>query len=314
MRYDHILLNAVSTPWAIQEDQLQVLLGVLARRAAGHETPPQIVSEVSGKRRPNGPYIAGMVGVLPLYGAIFPKANLVTEASGGTSLQMWMRDLEALMADDDAKAIVIDVDSPGGSVSGIPEAASRISAMRGTKPIVAVSNYLNASAAYWLSAQADELVASPSSMTGSIGVFSIHESIARALDAEGIDITLIKAGRYKAEGNEFEPLSEEAAGAMQAIIDEVYGQFVASVASGRGVTDAAVRTGFGEGRVLTANRARAEGVVDRVSTVAEAIALLQETRGRNAVMRGRRADTHPPRPINTREIAAAFDRAAGEAA
>lgn len=101
---------------------------------------------------------------------------------------------------------------------------------------------------------------------------------------------------------------------MQAIIDEVYGQFVASVASGRGVTDAAVRTGFGEGRVLTANRARAEGVVDRVSTVAEAIALLQETRGRNAVMRGRRADTHPPRPINTREIAAAFDRAAGEAA
>ena len=107
---------------------------------------------------------------------------------------MWMQDLEALVASDDAKAIVIDVDSPGGSVSGIPEAASRIKALRGIKPIVAVSNYLNASAAYWLTAQADEVVASPSSMTGSIGVFSIHESIARSLDAEGIDVTLIKAG------------------------------------------------------------------------------------------------------------------------
>ena len=311
MRYDHILLNAVSTPWAIHEDQLQVLLGVLARRAAGRDTPPEQLAAVSESRRSNGPYLAGMVGVLPLYGAIFPKANIVTESSGGTSLQLWMRDLEALVADPDTKAVVLDVDSPGGSVSGIPEAAIRIKALRGSKPIVAVSNYLNASAAYWLSSQADEVVASPSSMTGSIGVFSIHESIARALDAEGIDVTLIKAGRYKAEGNEFEPLSEEAAGAMQAIVDELYDQFVAAVAGGRGVSTAAVRGGYGEGRVLTASRAREAGLVDRVATVAEAVASLQENKGRNAVMRGRRADTGVPRTIEPSEIAAAVGRRLG---
>ena len=98
---------------------------------------------------------------------------------------------------------------------------------------------------------------------------------------------------------------------MQTVVDELYEQFVAAVAGGRGASASAVRGGYGEGRVLTASRARSAGLVDRVATVTEVVALLQENKGRNAVMRGRRAETRTPRTIEPREIAAAVGRRLG---
>jgi signal peptide peptidase SppA len=191
----------------------------------------------------------------------------MSELSGATSVEGLRADFRTAMADPDVARIVFDVDSPGGSVEGIEELGEEIRAARGQKPMTAVANYLMASAAYWLASQADEIVASPSSLVGSIGVYAVHQDWSGAYEQAGVKPTLIKAGKYKAEGIDFEPLSEDAIAHFQESVDDSYEAFTAAVAKGRDTTPAAVRSGYGEGRALTARRAKAEGLVDRIDTL-----------------------------------------------
>jgi signal peptide peptidase SppA len=171
-------------------------------------------------------------------------------------------------------AIIIDVDSPGGQASGIAELSRQIYEARGKKPIVAVANHFMASAAYWIASAADEIVVTPSGEVGSIGVFTVHEDIHEALAQEGVKVSIIKEGRYKAEGNPYEPLTAEARDAIQARVREVYDAFVDAVARNRGVDAAAVRNGFGEGRMVSAYQAVTLGMADQVGTLDETIARL----------------------------------------
>ena len=163
------------------------------------------------------------------------------------------------------------MNSPGGQVGGIEELSKKIFDARGTKPIVAVANHLMASAAYWIGTAADEIVVTPSGEVGSIGVFAAHQDISAQLEKEGIKVSLIKAGKYKAEANPYEPLSEEARAAIQENVSDIYGSFVDAVARNRGVKSAAVRTGFGEGRVVSAKQAIELGMADRIGTLDEVI-------------------------------------------
>jgi signal peptide peptidase SppA len=167
--------------------------------------------------------------------------------------------------------IVLDVSSPGGTVDGVPEMAARIRAARGTKPIVAVSDSQCCSAAYWLASQADELLVAPSSMTGSIGVFAVHTELSKFDAEEGITNTIIRAGKYKAEANDMEPLTDEARAHIQSDVDYFYSMFINDVAFGRGFSAQAVLDGFGEGRALVADEAVAAGLADGLGTVEDAI-------------------------------------------
>ena len=287
--YQHVVLNALTHPWAILPDQLEVLSAILARRVAGKAPDMDAIQAAVGQRRDPASSADGAVAVLPLYGTLYPKANLMSEMSGGTAVGQWVAVYESLMADDSIGAVVLDIDSPGGSVQGIEEAAQRMKALRGTKPVVAVSAYTCASAAYWLASQADQIVASPSSITGSIGVYTIHEDLSAALEAEGVKVTFVSAGRYKVEGNPYEALGDEAFAFAQDTVNDIYGKFTAAVAEGRGVKAGAVRNGYGEGRALTAGDALQEGLVDRVETLAEVVGRMQKPRQRQAVLKGEHA-------------------------
>jgi signal peptide peptidase SppA len=172
-----------------------------------------------------------------------------------------------LVNDPGVSAIVLEVDSPGGYSDGILELSDRIYEARGRKPVVAVANHLMASAAYWIGTAADEVVASPSSEMGSIGAFAAHEDISKALEQEGIKVSLIAEGKYKIEGNPYEPLGEDARAAIQARVRNVYDAFVEAVARNRGVKVSDVRKGFGEGRVVGARQAVEMGMADRVDTL-----------------------------------------------
>lgn len=160
--------------------------------------------------------------------------------------------------------------------------------------MVAVSNTLMASAAYDLAAQADEVVASPSSLTGSIGVWMAHVDLTGALEAEGIKVKLISAGKYKTLGTPYEPLSAEHEARLQAMVDVYYQGFLSRVARGRGTTAAAVKSGFGEGDVLTASAAKAAGLVDKVATLEQTLARF-----------GAAVTSAPMRAAAQRELAAA---------
>lgn len=214
------------------------------------------------------------VAVIPLKGILTPNPSFLSILFGGSSggILGFRSDLREALGSNDVKAIVLDVNSPGGVVALNEETADELYAARDSgKRIIAVSNTMMASAAYMIASQAHEVVASPSAFVGSIGTYVIHTDVSAALADEGIKPTFIYAGRYKVEGNSAEPLGDVAQAALQAEVDEFYGVFVEQVARARGTTTEAVRAGYGEGRVLTSRRAVAADLADRVATLEQVI-------------------------------------------
>jgi signal peptide peptidase SppA len=270
--YDLIMQAVLSTPWAILPEKLAAIEALLALRLAGGQVRAEDVAAATNGRRPaTGPARAGAVAVLPIYGTIHQHAGMLLESSGGTATEAVSAALYQALDDPAVGAIVLDVDSPGGAVSGVDELATQIYQSRGQKPIVAVANSLMASAAYWIGSAADEVWVSPNGEAGSIGVYAAHQDVSQALEKDGVRVSLLSAGRYKTEGNQFEPLTDEGRAALQGRVDAYYEKFVAAVARGRGYAPVTVRNGFGEGRVLTAEAAVAAHLADRVGTLADAV-------------------------------------------
>lgn len=281
------------TAWAIMPVRLEAIAAVIERRVAGVRLTPEDIATLKGTREPNGvlallgvdaaghggaPAAGGSrksqgdfaaIGVINIAGIIAQRAAQVDDISGpgGTSTERVGASFRVAMADPSISAVVLNIDSPGGSVFGVQELADLIHGSRGQKPIVAQVNSLAASAAYWIATAADEIVVTPSGQVGSIGVYGLHEDVSAAADKAGVKFTFISAGKYKVEGNGYEPLNDEAAAAMQATVDGYYGDFVRAVARGRGVGVGDVRGGYGEGRVVRADDAVKAGMADRVATL-----------------------------------------------
>lgn len=283
-----------ATPWAIQPTKLEALLEVIDAHAAhGGFTAEEIRARVGDGAAKRGASRAGKVAVLPLVGVVAHRMDLMSEMSGGTSSQRFGQDFDAAMADPDVTAIVIDCDSPGGAVTGTPELAKKILSARGKGPkIIAVANGLMASAAYWICSAADEVVASPSAEVGSIGCYMVHLDASAYHEKEGLAYSIIKAGEHKAEGNPYEPLSDDARAHLQAMVDEYHDQFVGAVAKHRGASAKDVRANYGQGRTLTAKQALAAGMVDRVATLEDTLAKLGVKGGTARPMRAE--DGTPP--------------------
>jgi len=214
----------------------------------------------------------GAVAVIPLSGFLTQKPSLFSMLFGGTSVQAFAQEVVAALGDPSVGAVIMVIDSPGGEVFGVTEAATAIRNARGSKPLVAVADPIAASAAYWLAAQADEVVVTPSGIVGSVGVFTVHVDQSKALEREGLAVTFISYGERKTEGNPAEPLSEAALSAVQARVDEAGQQFEADVAKGRKISAAKVHADYGRGGILTASQALAAGVVDRIGTLDEVVA------------------------------------------
>lgn len=274
-RVDATILGWVrETPWAVTPTMLATILEIARRHAAGEKLSAEdIAARVGDRQRPVGG-VQGGIAILPLSGVVIPRATLMSDVSGAVSAEAFGKAFAQAVADPGVGAIVLDVNSPGGSVAGVDELARQIFDARGAKPIIAIANHLMASAAYWIGTAADEVVMTPSAEVGSVGVFAAHEDVSAALAAEGVKTTLVSAGKYKVEGNPYEPLTDEARATIQARVDEYYGMFVKAVARHRGVGQAAVRDGFGEGRAVGAAQAMAAGMVDRVETLDQTLARL----------------------------------------
>lgn len=293
-----ILATLAAQPWAMDPRAFDTLVQVLSRwgegqrltdeqiRAAVGEAPAQI--DARRQAAAAGP---GSVAVLPVYGAIAHRAHMVRNVSGpgGTSSELLGQAITKAAADPSIGAIVLDVDSPGGSVAGTPELVDRIVAAREQKPVVAVANALAASAGYWIGSAASEFVATPSAQVGSVGVLAVHEDRSAEHAAAGRKLTFIHAGKYKVEGNSAEPLSDDARGHIQAMVDTAYDTMIKSIARNRGVTPADVREKYGEGRVFTAEDALARGMVDRIETLEATIERLANPRRRARVSTARNA-------------------------
>lgn len=262
-----LIMNAMLTePWMLKKDKLIAVADFMSRKHVGVEgakfTPSQD-RKVAEQR--------GSVMVIPVHGVISHRMNMMTDISGGTSTEKLGKAIDAAIANADIKAVILDIDSPGGAVSGTPELADKIYASRGTKPIIAQVNAMAASAAYYLAAAADEIVVTPSGEVGSIGVYMLHQDVSAMMDEAGVKNTFIYAGEHKVDGNPYEPLGEAGKEEFQKHVDEAYDMFVAAVAKGRGVSVQTVLDKFGQGRVFGAKEAVRLGMADRVGTLSDTL-------------------------------------------
>ena len=261
------------TAWALQVEWLHALGAALQHYADDGEWDFDRILAArfsSDRAKTRG---MGGVAVVPVHGIITQRSDLMNEIFGGGSVPA--EQLAALVrelgADSNVSGIVLDVDSPGGSVGGLGELGDAIYSLRGVKPVVAVANPLAASAAYWMGSAASEFTVAPEGQAGSIGVWTAHVDASGMMERLGLKFTLVSAGKYKVEGNPYGPLSDDARGHIQSQVDEYYGMFVKDVARNRKDTQTAVREGYGQGRVLTAKEAVKAKLADRVATLGQVV-------------------------------------------
>lgn len=238
----------------------------------------------------------GAIARIPIYGTIQPKADIWTLFFGGAAIDMLTAEFRAALADPDVKGILLDIDSPGGTIYGVPELAREIRAARGQKPILAVASPEAASAAYYLGAQADEFSITPSGQVGSLGVVYLHTDLTGMAEQQGIQFTIFRSSDRKADINPYESLSDEAAADIQAKVNAYNTMFERDVARGRGVSVEKVRKDYGQGAMFLAADALKAGVVDRIETVDEGADRL--ARGSVVSRSAPAADSDPaPAPI-----------------
>jgi signal peptide peptidase SppA len=273
--YARVASFALEFPWAVTRPMVSVIATILAERLGGVPRDPDAIAAAIASRSPAAPAPPPMIGVLSVHGILCPRFNMFSAASGGSSFDLLSAELRLLVADKRVHTIVLDVDSPGGSVAGATEFAAEVRKAAKTKPVIAQAAHLMASAAYWVASGATEIVATPSAMVGSIGVFGIHDDISDALEKLGVKRDVIAAGKFKTDGVGGLPLSVEGRKRMQRTVDEMYAMFVGDVAAGRGVSVEQVRSGYGEGATVTAATALQCGMVDRIGTISETLARAQ---------------------------------------
>jgi len=266
-----------------------VLFGLLERVARGqrvhdgeiHDVMAGYESDVDGGPEPkraalaSGPtmFPAGKDGkvtaVVPMRGVAMYDLEFQPYCFSTLLLAQTM---SQLANDPMVGTIMMDIDSPGGMVTGTAEAADAIYAAAKRKNVVAMVNPLCASAAYWLASQAGEILAIKSADIGSIGVFMAHTDCSKFNEMQGMKVTYIYAGEYKVEGNSDEPLSDEAKAHYQSEVDDIHQQFMKAVARGRGTSMDDVHENFGKGRCMPATAAKKCGMIDDIMKLDQAMA------------------------------------------
>jgi len=292
MKFPYFLAYCLRTPWAMDPQAMQTYAAWLASAYAareGGQPRADIEDEAGAGRVPKAARGEakragdGAIALINVHGTIVQRASQLGPCEGGTGAQEIGNSLDAALADQSVSQILMSFDTPGGSVFGTAELGDKIRAARAIKPVIGIADSMAASAGYWLLSQCSEAYVTPGGMVGSIGVYTAHEDVSKALEAKGVNITLVSAGKYKVEGNPFEPLGDEARADTQARVDAYYRAFTMAVAKGRGVSVDQVRTGMGEGRMLLADAAQKAGMVDGVMSFGELVSKMQRgSKQRNA--------------------------------
>jgi signal peptide peptidase SppA len=278
------LADIVSGPWAITPEMLHEIQGIYSRHLRGEKINLEMVEASLGRplnSEPKGYELRDGVAILPIDGVIGKKMNLFTRISGGVSTDLVGREFDRAMADPQVKAVILAIDSPGGTIDGTPDLAEKVFRARGQgKEIIAFTDGTMASAAYWIGSAADAVYASnETNIVGSIGVVTSHTDYSRAEEQAGMKTTEIYAGKYKRIASEYAPLSDEGRAYIQSLVDHSYSVFVDAVAKHRGTTADDVLTRMADGKIHKGSQAINAGLVDGVSTLDELVARLKNNTG-----------------------------------
>ncbi len=257
------ILGKIKTePWAITQSMMDTILEVSERQ---NLTPEQVAKELG--RPLNNTYDVELrdgVAILPVSGPLFRYANLFTQISGATSYELLARDFQAALDNPQVRAILLNIDSPGGEANGVSEFADQIAAARGQKPIVAYVGGMAASAAYWIASAADSIVVADTALLGSIGtVMTLTDT--RERDAKN-GVRTYEVVSSQSPYKRVDPATPEGRSRYQALVDAMSDVFTNKVATYRGTDLDTVLKNYGQGDVLVGQAAVAAGLADRMGS------------------------------------------------
>lgn len=327
----HIAERVFNTPLLLLPDKAETILFALKERLLGGalDAPNLDASRFIGsrKRADGNPTIfrqeAG-VAIVTVAGSLVNRGAWIDANSGLVSYEGIAAQVKAAAADPSIATIVLDLDTPGGEAGGMVGLASAIRAARASKRVVAVVDDMAASAGYGIASAADEIVISPTSIVGSIGVVLLHLDRSAELEAKGVKPTLIHAGAHKVDGNPFGALPDAVRADLQASVNSLYEKFLSTVADGRGAqsgrrgrtlrTLSVDRARETEARTFIGAEALDRGLADRIGTLDEIVADYSSTsRASTRARQGTPSMSHPADMVSAAEHTSAIAAAVAEA-
>ena len=234
----------------------------------------------------------GKIAIVELDGIIGVGSDRAVDSDG------IVRTLAEYRDNPSVAAVVLRINSPGGLVAPTQEIFAAVERVRAAgKPVVASLGSVAASGGYYVAVAANRIFANPGTLTGSIGVIMQLANVEALLKKVGVEYVVVKAGAYKDIGNLARPMKPEERQVLQALLDDVYGQFVTAVAEHRGL-DRKTVLGFADGRIYSGQQARALKMVDDLGGLEEAVAAAAKLAG----VTGKPKVIYPRRPFSLRDL------------
>lgn len=274
----HCIHALYCEPWLITPAMHRMLCTILADHISGaaHGSAGRADMFMNPAKDPDededeeGAISADGVRTIAIEGIIGRRVSGIMKSSGVQDVLDITKRAESFTDDANVKGVLLDIDSPGGTVTGVPEAAYAIRMLRAKKPVVTYTGGLAASAAYWLGSQATAIYASPSAQVGSIGVYQFLLDSSRQAEMNGVKPMLFASGKFKGMGIDGLPLTDAQAERIRDTVDILFGWFRRDVLNARKIADDDM-----QGQTFYAADALAHNLIDRVGTRDEALAELR---------------------------------------
>lgn len=235
--------------------------------------------------------LVGVVSLIDKMGGVGsggPAVGVVELSGEIREAETLVESLDDLRKDTSIVSVVLRIDSPGGGVAPSQEIADAVVRLRETKPVIASLGNIAASGGYYVAAAASTIVAAPGTLTGSIGVIMEFRQLQTLAEKIGIGQNIVKSGLYKDIGQPMRPMTDGERTLLQGMVDDVYGQFVDAVATGRNLDASRVRE-LADGRLYSGAQAKAVGLVDELGGMTAAVKLAWEKGGQTGEPRIRRS-------------------------
>lgn len=268
------LLDIMTSPWMIAPEKLAEIRAIYQAHIRGEKIDIKAIEAqlaiAIGEQQNKDLYqydIQNGVAIIPVKGVVSKRSSLFSFFFARALTTDIAIMFKAALTDDEVESILLDIDSPGGTVDGTQELAELIYSSRGQKPIIAYTDGMMASAAYYIGAAADKIyISGDMPDIGSIGVAMVHLDYSKSDEQYGYKETDIYAGKYKRITSGNKPLSEEGKAYLQDQVDYVYSIFVNDVAKYRGRSVEDVLENMADGRIFIGRQALDAGLVDGVET------------------------------------------------
>ena len=246
MSFANLATRFIGTPLMMHPPKLEVIVKALEPRLGFSvdsssykmtmdENTKRLMAHYSDEGSNRNYSVIDGIAIIPIQGTLTKRLTGMEMWSGGCSYMEIQDQLDGAMSDAGVRSVMLDIDSPGGEVSGCFELADYIYGLRGQKPIWAVANDCALSAAYAIASAADKIYVTRTGAVGSIGVYALHCQQADYDKKLGVKYTYVFAGKNKVAGNPHEPLSEAAESNIQTEVDREYDMFTSAVARNRGI-------------------------------------------------------------------------------